>query len=35
MIQRIQTLYMLVAVIVTSVCLCIPVGAIEPLGMGA
>ncbi len=34
MIQRIQTLYMLVAVIVTSVCLCIPVGAIEPQGMG-
>lgn len=34
MLQRKQTLFLIAAIIVTAVCLCQPVGAIEPQGMG-
>ena len=34
MIQRKQTLYLLLALIVTVVCLCMPVAMLEPQGMG-
>lgn len=34
MIQRIQTLYLLLAVAVVVACLCLPVGTVEPAGMG-
>ncbi|MBO4850684.1 MAG: DUF4293 domain-containing protein [Prevotella sp.] len=34
MIQRIQTLYLLVALLLTVLCLCLPVAAFEPVGMG-
>lgn len=34
MLQRKQTLFLLAAIIVTAVCLCQPIGAIEPQGMG-
>ena len=34
MIQRIQTVYLLVALLLTVVCLCLPVAAFEPVGMG-
>lgn len=34
MIQRIQTLYLLVALLLTVFCLCIPVASFEPVGMG-
>ena len=34
MLQRKQTLFLLAAIIVTAVCLCQPVGTIEPQGMG-
>lgn len=35
MIQRKQTIYLLLALIATVVCLCLPVGRFEPQGMGA
>ncbi len=35
MIQRIQTLYLLLAEAVLIVCLCLPIGSIEPQGMGS
>ncbi len=35
MIQRIQTLYLLLAEAVLIVCLCLPIGSVEPQGMGA
>lgn len=34
MIQRKQTLFLILALIVTAVCLCMPVGLLEPQGMG-
>ena len=34
MIQRKQTLFLLAALILTIVCLCLPVGSVEPKGMG-
>ena len=34
MIQRIQTVYLLLAVAVLTVCLCLPIGSVEPQGMG-
>ena len=34
MLQRIQTVYLLLALILTTVCLCLPVGAFVPEGMG-
>lgn len=34
MLQRIQSLFLLFAVIATVVCLCLSIGYIEPLGMG-
>ncbi len=34
MIQRIQTIYLLVALLLTAICLCIPVATFEPKGMG-
>ncbi len=34
MIQRKQTLYLLLAAVVLIVCLCMPIGAFEPSGMG-
>jgi len=34
MLQRIQSLFLLFAVIATVVCLCLPIGHIEPLGLG-
>ncbi|MBO4822200.1 MAG: DUF4293 domain-containing protein [Prevotella sp.] len=34
MIQRIQTVYMLVALLLTAICLCNPVAIFEPVGMG-
>lgn len=34
MIQRKQTLWLLLALVATVVCLCLPVGAFEPAGMG-
>lgn len=34
MIQRIQTVYLLLSAIVTIVCACLPVGSIQPEGMG-
>jgi hypothetical protein len=34
MLQRIQSLYLLFAITATVVCLCLPIGYIEPLGMG-
>lgn len=34
MIQRIQTVYLLVALLITVLCLCIPVASFEPVGMG-
>ena len=34
MIQRKQTLYLLLSIIVSVVCVCMPVGLIEPKGMG-
>ena len=34
MIQRIQTIYLLVALLLTAFCLCIPVAVFEPEGMG-
>lgn len=34
MLQRIQSLFLLFAVIVTVFCLCLSIGYIEPLGMG-
>lgn len=34
MIQRIQTVYLLIAVILMVVCSCLPVGTFFPLGMG-
>lgn len=34
MIQRIQTIYLLVALLLTAFCLCIPVATFEPVGMG-
>ena len=35
MLQRIQTVYLFLALIVTVVCLCLPVGAFTPTGMGS
>ena len=35
MIQRKQTLFLLLAVIVCALCLFLPVGSVEPKGMGA
>ena len=34
MIQRKQTLFLLVALILNVVCLCFPIGSFEPMGMG-
>lgn len=34
MIQRLQTLYLLLALAATIVCLCLPIASIEPKGMG-
>ena len=34
MIQRIQSVYLLLALICTIVCMCLPVGAWQPEGMG-
>lgn len=34
MIQRIQTIYLLLALLATIVCLCFPIGSIIPKGMG-
>lgn len=34
MIQRIQTLFLLAAIVALVVCLCLPIGAFEPKGMG-
>lgn len=34
MIQRIQTIYLLVALLLTAFCLCVPVATFEPVGMG-
>lgn len=34
MIQRIQTVYLLVALLLAVICLCLPVAAFEPVGMG-
>lgn len=34
MIQRIQTVYLLLAVAVLVACLCLPIGSVEPQGMG-
>lgn len=34
MIQRIQTIYLLLALLATIVCLCFPIGSITPKGMG-
>lgn len=34
MIQRKQTVYLLVALLALIVCLCLPIGSIEPKGMG-
>ena len=34
MIQRKQTLYLLLALIVTTICLCLPIGTFAPTGMG-
>ncbi len=34
MLQRIQTVYLFLALIVTVVCLCLPIGAFTPAGMG-
>ena len=35
MIQRIQTVYLAIAFIITAVCLCLPIGTFTPVGMGA
>jgi len=35
MIQRKQTIFLFLALIVTLVCLCLPIGSFEPQGMGA
>ena len=35
MIQRKQSVFLLIAFIVSVVCLCLPVGSVEPAGMGA
>ncbi len=35
MIQRIQTVYLLVAAILLTICACLPVGVFKPEGMGA
>lgn len=34
MIQRIQTVYLLLALLTTIICLCLPIGSIAPKGMG-
>ncbi len=34
MIQRIQSLYLLLAAAVLMVCICLPIGSVEPQGMG-
>ena len=35
MIQRKQTIFLFLALLVTIACLCLPVGSFEPKGMGA
>ena len=35
MIQRKQTVFLFIALLVTIACLCLPVGSFEPKGMGA
>ena len=35
MIQRIQTVYLFVALVLTALCLCLPVAGFEPEGMGS
>ena len=35
MIQRKQTIFLFLALIVTLACLCLPIGSFEPQGMGA
>ncbi|SFF94254.1 DUF4293 domain-containing protein [Prevotella sp. KH2C16] len=34
MIQRVQTVYLLLALLATIICLCLPIGSIAPKGMG-
>ena len=35
MLQRKQTLFLLLALVCTSACLCLPVGVVRPIGMGS